>query len=64
MGGRTRFGDLAAAFTNPFDNAPLHAVANSTSANGVYAYSGTTVFPTNNFNASNYWVDVLFAPGV
>jgi hypothetical protein len=29
----------------------------------VYRYSGSSVFPTNTFNAANYWVDVLFAPG-
>jgi hypothetical protein len=45
------------------DNPPLHAVANSTSPNGVYSYAATAVFPINTFNATNYWVDVLFAPG-
>ena len=30
--------------------------------NGVYAYSASTTFPTNMFNATNYWVDVLFTP--
>jgi hypothetical protein len=49
--------------TGPFDNAPLHALADATSNNGVYAYSATNVFPTSNFGASNYWVDVLFAAG-
>ena len=44
------------------DNPPLHALANSASANGVYAYSPTSVFPTSSWNATNYWVDVLFAP--
>ena len=43
-------------------NRPLHAPANSTSANGVYAYSSSSVFPTSSFNATNYYVDVLFAP--
>jgi len=46
----------------PLDNPPLHALANSTSANGVYAYSSTSVFPSSTWNATNYWVDVLFAP--
>jgi hypothetical protein len=45
------------------DNPPLHAVANGTSPNGVYSYAATSVFPTNTFNATNYWVDVLFTPG-
>ena len=48
---------------NGVDNPPLHALAAATSANGVYAYSGSAVFPTNTFNAGNYWVDVLFLPG-
>lgn len=49
-----------AGFASAFDNPPLHALA---SANGVYAYSGTSVFPTSTWNSTNYWVDVLFAPG-
>jgi hypothetical protein len=28
--------------------------------NGVYAYGATSIFPTNTFNASNYWVDVVY----
>jgi hypothetical protein len=48
--------------SGPFDNAPLHALDTTTSANGVYAYSATSVFPTNTWNATNYWVDILFAP--
>ena len=41
------------------------AVARSghgTSPNGVYTYGAASAFPTSTFNASNYWVDVLFAP--
>jgi N,N-dimethylformamidase beta subunit-like, C-terminal/Domain of unknown function (DUF4082)/Fibronectin type III domain len=49
--------------SGPVDNPPLHAVANGTSPNGVYIYSAISAFPTGSFNASNYWVDVLFAPG-
>ncbi len=44
-------------------NPPLQALANETSANGVYAYSSTSIFPTNTFNATNYWVDLLFTSG-
>jgi hypothetical protein len=59
-----RYSVTGAAFSpNPFDNPPLHAIANPISSNGVYAYSSTDVFPTSSWNASNYWVDVLFAPG-
>jgi hypothetical protein len=35
---------------------PLTALANG----GVYAYGSTTTFPTGTFNASNYWVDVVY----
>ena len=50
-------------FASGVDNGPLQADANSTSANGVYAYSSTSTFPTTSYNATNYWVDVLFQPG-
>ncbi len=43
------------------DNGPLHAIANSASANGVYAYSATSTFPTGTYRGANYWVDVLYA---
>ena len=43
-------------------NRPLEALANSTSPNGLYAYGATSRFPTSSWNATNYWVDVLFAP--
>ena len=43
------------------DNAPLHALATGVDgANGVYVY-GASAFPTQTFNAANYWVDVVFA---
>jgi hypothetical protein len=45
------------------DNPPLHSLANGLSANGVYAYGATSAFPVNSFNATNYWVDVLFDAG-
>jgi hypothetical protein len=54
-------------FTTAVDNPPLHALANSTSPNGVYAYDSSPSFPSSSFNASNYYVDVDFttagAPG-
>jgi len=44
------------------DNPPLHALADvSGSANGLYAFSDAAAFPTNTYNASNYWVDVVFS---
>jgi hypothetical protein len=45
------------------DNPPLHALANGVSGgNGVYAYGTTSVFPSGTYNATNYWVDVIFQP--
>jgi hypothetical protein len=49
-------------FDGSTDAAPLHAIANSVSVNGVYNYSPTSTFPTSTFAASNYWIDVVFAP--
>jgi hypothetical protein len=49
-------------FATAIDNPPLHAVADGASANGVYTYSSTSTFPASSFNATNYWVDVLFTP--
>jgi hypothetical protein len=55
-----------AADTNYFassgvDNAPLHALSNALAAgNGVFQYGQTGGFPTDTFQAANYWVDVLF----
>ena len=50
-----------------YNNPPLSAVPNNTSANGLFAYTSSSVFPTSTFQASNYWVDVNFmatpAPG-
>ena len=28
--------------------------------NGVYAYGGSTLFPSNSYRSTNYWVDVVF----
>jgi len=62
----TSSGDYSATpnfFANEATNGPLTAPASSTSGgNGVYAYGGTSLFPTNSFNATNYGVDVLFRP--
>jgi hypothetical protein len=53
----------AAFASNPVANPPLEALASGDSPNGVYRYSTTAEFPSNSFNATNYWVDVLFAEG-
>ncbi|MDF2388987.1 DUF4082 domain-containing protein, partial [Nostoc ellipsosporum NOK] len=42
------------------DNPPLHLLRDGESGgNGVYNY-GASSFPNNTFQASNYWVDVVF----
>ena len=47
------------SYTEP--GSPLTALANGVDgSNGVYVYSATPDFPTNTFNAANYWVDVAF----
>ena len=57
-------GDYAfdpAYFTSALDNPPLRALADGEDGpNGVYSYGATSTFPTTTFNASNYWVDVVF----
>ncbi len=46
---------------NPAVNGPLMAMASSSiSGNGVFAYGAGGIFPSDTYNASNYWVDVLF----
>jgi hypothetical protein len=50
----------AGAFNTALDNAPLLGVASSVSVNGLYQY-GATQFPTQTFNATNYWVDVVLS---
>jgi hypothetical protein len=40
---------------------PLSVLASTESPNGVYR-AGSSGFPTGSWNASNYWVDVVFMP--
>jgi len=43
------------------DSPPLHALPDGVSGfNGVYAYGSASSFPSQGWNASNYWVDVIF----
>src|SRR5262249_52916280 len=37
------------------DNGPLHAPANSVTANGVFGRGTSSVFPDQTFASSNYW---------
>ena len=58
------YSDTQNAFASAgVDNPPLHALANGVSGvNGVYAYGTTSSFPSQGWNACNYWVDVAFLP--
>jgi hypothetical protein len=54
------------------DNPPLHAPSSTEAGmagglgvgNDVYAYGANGTFPTNVWDAGNYWVDVVFVPNV
>ena len=51
-------------FASDFVKAPLRAPATGVvGGNGVYQY-GASSFPTQTFNASNYWVDVVYDTNV
>ena len=51
-------------FTSAVTNGPLAAVADGATPNGVYTYGSANSFPSNTYNSTNYWVDVLFAPSL
>jgi Domain of unknown function (DUF4082)/Bacterial Ig-like domain/Bacterial Ig domain/SdrD B-like domain len=47
--------------TTGVDNPPIHLLQNGVSGgDGVYAYGASSSFPTNTYQSSNYWVDVVF----
>ena len=51
-------------FGNAVTSGSLTALASNLSGgNGLYVYDSSGKFPTNSFNATNYWVDVVFTPG-
>jgi hypothetical protein len=54
------YADTPAGLQSAVDNAPLHAVSNVTSPNGVYYYAATSTFPNESYGASNYWIDLVF----
>jgi hypothetical protein len=48
--------------TSEIVSGPLHALRDSAAGgNGVFAYGTSLIFPTDSFNATNYWVDVAFS---
>src|SRR5262249_3809513 len=54
--------DVGFFATTGVDNSPLHALQNGVSGpNGVFVASPVTAFPTNTFNSTNYWVDVVYS---
>jgi len=53
------YSDTAGYFTTAHSSGALTAPA---SGNGVYNYGASDSFPTNTYNATNYWVDVVFNP--
>ena len=56
-------GDDAYFATQGVANGPLYAPRDGEAgANGVYAYSSTSAFPTQTYNSEAYWVDVAFEP--
>ncbi len=49
-------------FTTQYNNPPLHSPASGTyGPNAVFRY-GSSGFPTETYDSSNYWVDVVFTP--
>jgi PKD repeat protein len=49
--------------TGGVDNGVLHALADGVDGpNGVYAYGASGSFPNQTWNASNYYIDVVFNP--
>jgi len=56
-------GDSGYFAAGGIDNGPLHALADGVDgANGVYRYGSGGGFPSNTWQSTNYWVDVVFAP--
>jgi hypothetical protein len=57
-----RYAATGGGFGSAVTAGPLTAPASAGgSPNGVYAYGATSSFPTGTWNATNYWVDVVFS---
>ncbi|GJD66985.1 hypothetical protein MPEAHAMD_7184 [Methylobacterium frigidaeris] len=57
------YSDSSNYFASAVTSGPLTApTSDASGGNGVYAYSSSSLFPTNSFQRSNYWVDVVFNP--
>ncbi|WP_298234743.1 DUF4082 domain-containing protein, partial [uncultured Azohydromonas sp.] len=56
-------GDSQFFSTKGVDNAPVHLLQNGVNGgNGVFAYGSSSSFPSETYQAANYWVDVVFSP--
>jgi Domain of unknown function (DUF4082)/Bacterial Ig-like domain/Bacterial Ig domain len=56
-------GDAGYFATSGVDRPPLHALADGVAGpNGVYHYGTGGGFPTDTWQSSNYWVDLIFTP--
>jgi hypothetical protein len=51
------YADTSNGLASAVTNGPLTALASG----GVYAYGSGNAFPSSTFNASNYWVDVVYS---
>ena len=52
-------------FTTAVVNGPLRGLANGENGgNGLYLYGGSPALPNASYQASNYWVDVVFSSNV
>jgi hypothetical protein len=51
-------------FASAVNSGHLHAPADASGAgNGVFLYTDVSTFPTDSFDSSNYWVDVVYFAG-
>ncbi|MEU8203442.1 DUF4082 domain-containing protein [Streptosporangium sp. NPDC049046] len=58
-----RYATTRPYFVSAYVNGPLTALADGASGgNGVYTYGAGNTFPTSTYQATNYWVDVVFIP--
>jgi WD40 repeat protein len=47
------------------DNSPIHLLRDGENgSNGVYVYGVSRAYPTNTWQSSNYWVDVVFSTNI
>ncbi|MBL7740016.1 MAG: Ig-like domain-containing protein [Chitinophagaceae bacterium] len=59
-----KYGYTNSYFTDAVVNGPLRALADGEDGgNGVYKYSSSSIFPDETYQSTNYFVDVVFAPG-